>query len=1076
MASEEPENYLAVLKAAYDYEPQSEDEIAIKQDQLLLLVEKVDEDWWRVKIKGSTQDTDSQIGLVPAAYVEQAEHNSVVKALYDYEAAAPGELSVNEADVLLVFETEEDWILVQDKNSEKAGYVPGNYVEVFDADESPESAATSRIVVPDSPPKPAYVDPGERVASAKVTADDIKTWSVSELDKKGKKKKGTLGVGNGSVFFASESDKTPVQKWQTKDVASVTSEKAKHVEIEIGGSNPVTLHFHAGTKDNAEAIIEKLHSSKALTSTPTEQHEPEQLEPQQVATKKASVHFSPAAPTIIPDPEVAEEEEEPEPEHDGEDVATALYDFTADGDDELSVTKDERLTILERDGEEWWKCRNSKGQEGVVPASYLEAATGSGNIMNGHAVATKDDDEDDEQARLADEHRRQQEEEERRQQEAEEAERRKTEDAAKARKAEAQRKAKEAADAAGAERKARQKKKEAAAARATSPPAQPTRADPPRMSSSSREDSRQSSDVNRPAPEQTRVWHDRTGQFRVEATFLGFKDGKLRLHKVNGVIVEVPSEKMSAEDMRYVEKVTEKKRSTAHAISDDDIPLAIAKSAQKSQPPQKKKPQIDWFDFFLSAGCDLDDCTRYAASFERDKMDETLLPDITEGTMRSLGLKEGDILRVKKAIDKRRPTDNLSKQSSHLQDQLKKDEELALQLQAQENSGRGSAPNLFAGPGGALKAPRRGRPQPSKTLPPANVDLSAISTASGHIQRTESPRPSSAQHTSSSMTLPVRPSSAAASSTISGFDDDAWTNRPSSTKPVKTVSPPPALAPPPVTAPAPASIQPAPAVVPVSTSNGTPSLANTTENDIMSQLARLSELRKNSTPQQQPQPAPSPSIITPPVSFQAGMGMGPSPSPIGQLANSRIVSPPPQQPYNGPRGPFAPVPANQGLLQPLIPTQTGFSGFVPTKPIMNNSPSPFQNQMSTPGFMHAQPTGFQTPSPIMMQPTGAYGGGPFAGGVPAFNGQNGNFGSMSTLPMQPQVTGFSMMNQMNPSPFANPGGMSSPPPLPSNQVKDNSPANVFAQMKSGTFGNDDNQNNGQSGWGQQQQYSGYTGY
>ncbi|KJA28677.1 hypothetical protein HYPSUDRAFT_113271, partial [Hypholoma sublateritium FD-334 SS-4] len=53
--------------------------------------------------------------------------------------------------------------------------------------------------------------------------------------------------------------------------------------------------------------------------------------------------------------------------------------------------------------------------------------------------------------------------------------------------------------------------------------------------------------------EKTRVWHDRSGQFRVDATFLDFDNGKLCLHKVNGVIVEVPSKKMSLEDMRYVE-------------------------------------------------------------------------------------------------------------------------------------------------------------------------------------------------------------------------------------------------------------------------------------------------------------------------------------------------------------------------------------------------------------------------------------------------------------------------------------------------------------------------------------------
>jgi len=145
--------------------------------------------------------------------------------VYDYEATAPGELSVHEDDVLHMFYNEGDWILVQDSTTEgRAGYVPGNYIEVVDEeDPKPVPPAPTRIIVPDSvsllyflrlsrlnllqPPKPAYVDPADRVASTKVTADDIKTWSVSEIDKKGKKKKGTLGIGNGSLFFASESDK-----------------------------------------------------------------------------------------------------------------------------------------------------------------------------------------------------------------------------------------------------------------------------------------------------------------------------------------------------------------------------------------------------------------------------------------------------------------------------------------------------------------------------------------------------------------------------------------------------------------------------------------------------------------------------------------------------------------------------------------------------------------------------------------------------------------------------------------------------------------------------------------------------
>lgn len=91
MTSQDPEMYLAILKASYDYEPQSEDEIDIKENQLLLLIERVDEEsvllrysslpfheqslrWWKVKVKGTSQDIDNPIGLVPAAYVEQVNH------------------------------------------------------------------------------------------------------------------------------------------------------------------------------------------------------------------------------------------------------------------------------------------------------------------------------------------------------------------------------------------------------------------------------------------------------------------------------------------------------------------------------------------------------------------------------------------------------------------------------------------------------------------------------------------------------------------------------------------------------------------------------------------------------------------------------------------------------------------------------------------------------------------------------------------------------------------------------------------------------------------------------------------
>ena len=551
-----------------------------------------------------------------------------------------------------------------------------------------------------------------------------------------------------------------------------------------------------------------------------------------------------------------------------------------------------------------------------------------------------------------------------------------------------------------------------------------------------------------PPSEKTRIWHDRSGQFRVEAAFLGFQNRKLRLHKVNGVIIEVPAEKMSPEDMRYVEKITasQNKRQPGSSSpgprsgSDDDEPLesrrnSLRSSAKATRQPQKKKPQVDWFEFFLNAGCDVDDCTRYTSAFDRDKIDEAILGDITEGTMRSLGLREGDIIRVKKYIETSRPKAIAPKDDSA---QVRNDEELARMLQEEENSGskRSPAPNLFAGPNGVLKnnTQRRGRPTPSKSVP-TSVDVSAISNASETIKRTGSPSllsPSSSpsQGPTRAGSVPPMPG---------GFDDDAWTNRPSSTKPLtptptspqqpRTASAPPQPPAEPPAAPAIVQTKSAPTPQPQQTGGTGGGLAKTTEDDVFNQLARLASLRTQSptvtsSPPQPQRPviannsSPAPVVVSPPSGFGSGMGVGNSPVPIGQLQSNGL----PLQPQltavpnvNGPRGPFAPVPANQGLLQPLVPTRTGFAGFMPTGPSNNpgtNNLMGFQPQQN----VLPQQTGFMS-QPMMSNPTG----------FPT----NGLGQAQGFLPQQtgfPNTSGFQTPSPAPPVPplpnFQSPGAMS----------------------------------------------------
>lgn len=551
----------------------------------------------------------------------------------------------------------------------------------------------------------------------------------------------------------------------------------------------------------------------------------------------------------------------------------------------------------------------------------------------------------------------------------------------------------------------------------------------------------------------TRIWKDRTGNFKVEAEFLGVSNGKVRLHKVNGVVIDVPVDKMASEDVKLIKNLV--KRDRERQTSEDDIPLATSsvrspdndrerkerEKRHRAQQHQKKKPQVDWFDFFLSAGCDLDDCTRYAHNFERDRIDEEVLPELEANTLRNLGLREGDLIRVRKHIKAK-----FGRSAAIPQDDAGS---------SKVESGDKEGPGLFTGPSGGLKSTRRGRPTPSRGgadsvnpdgLKNASEELSRVSSPPSREAQNASPSPSKGERRSSS----VQPIVGSAG----GFDDDAWTVKPSS----KPATPQPAPAPAPSAAPAAPSPQPQS----VSPTPQQPQSNNDLAEDILKRMG-ITDKPSISAASQQRQTA------------------------SGFLSPNTLSSAPPPQPStspqpnpNGPRGPFAPVAQNAPMLNPLVPTQTGFSGFIPTRPAsggmqpqatgmsismnsgMSMAPQPTgmmaQPQMSMgtsmpmsmapqpTGFMmqqqQTQPTGFQnpqmtsfsqpqmpqyqSPSPqVNVQPTGM-------GQVPMSGG------------LAPQPTGIFS----NPSMF---GGAPQQQPQPTGSTPANKyePGNVFAAMKSG---------------------------
>lgn len=921
-------------------------------------------------------------------------------------------------------------------------------------------------------------------------------------------------------------------------MVSVSSDK-KNIRLEIGGPNGDTLSLVS--KEHYDAIVRKLESSYTLSQGSSSADPPTPGPPPASAPIKTaepkSVHWANSPDSEIP-PRSPSPDEPAEEDQDGT-MGIALYDFTGDASDELSVKEGDVLLVIDQSNEDWWKCRNQSGQEGVVPASYIDLDTDGTpeHTQEDSAEADVDDSAEREREEAAAATKREKERKERERIEREEEEERaraaeqkrlveerrkadelkkKAAEAAKQRKLEEeQAKAKSSREKEKERERRRKKDVEGSSSGEDAEEIIRKQQAKKRREADERRDPALRSSLTKASPSgKTRVWHDRTGQFRVEAEFKGFENGKLRLHKTNGVTIEVPAEKMSAEDMAYVARLTGKPASTSAKPTsprpnDDDIPLGKLQGAAKasslvtpSRPDPQPKKQVDWFEFFLNAGCDIDDCTRYAAAFERDKMDETLLPDLKADTLRSLGLREGDILRTLKAIEKKKWNAKSKADDPTYQQQLEADRKYAEKVQEAEYSGKlpppppgpipqlkstSPAPNLFSGPGGVLKDnTRRGRPTPSVNTRGAsiNVNESVLESASAQLVRGSSPAIASPIQTSS-----LQPVAAPKPVAAIGFDDndDAWAIRPSSAKPTPTASatPPvaPASAPPGPPAPAPA---PAFAVQPPERQQTTPTVqapSLTPEQDLLAKIAELAGSRRPPSAPIQPTVA-----ISPPVT---------SATPPAFLTNQSASVPTQSFNPNAPRGPFAPVPANEPLLKPLIPTNTGMVGFVPTRPNLNPSPSPIMPQQTSflnrpylnpsptginPGLggfqqsLATQPMGF-TPSlvpqatgfmpSLAAQPTGIPG---FMGTQPTgfqtgFGGMGGMGAGIPPVPPLPSSKFFGTASR----PYAHffldlssfntlsaPPQSLSPPPQPAGP--NHSPANVFASMKAGNFGGEEQPN------------------
>lgn len=521
----------------------------------------------------------------------------------------------------------------------------------------------------------------------------------------------------------------------------------------------------------------------------------------------------------------------------------------------------------------------------------------------------------------------------------------------------------------------------------------------------------------------TRKWTDRSGTFTVVAEFVGLTDGKIHLHKQNGVKIAVPVSKMSIEDLEFVEKAT--------GVSlDEDKPLSDIR--RRSQLPQekskpvgasiKKEPDYDWFDFFLKAGVGPHLCERYAQNFTKDSMDETILPDITSDTLRTLGLKEGDILRVMRYLD-----DQYNRKS--------KGRNVSFGGEEVIGNGEGNTGGLFSGPGGALRNnTRKGRPAPpvqtkdvveldaftkkdtSKPASPTEKGSAQASASGGKEEphgfedsawEVKHPKAASNSTANPSVTVsqPQQPSLTGAMADLSLLQEPL---QPAKTAPAPQPTRPTVSLPPP---------QPAPQQQPQMTGANPAFFAQLGQQPIP-QGSQLQGLNPQLAGFAQPQTS----------QFQTQQGPMPPrqrPQPPPMMGQGSLLPPPPQRPLSAPNNPSALGTA------PLQPQLTGLPQTTPHLAPPGHSLSELNQQRFQQAQLQPQPTGFGPPgfgvspfgSQIMPQPTGLIGQHP----SPFVNGPQST-GFQSMVPQQTGYPGFAQPSMQQPMPT---GSINSvlPPPL-----------------------------------------------
>lgn len=366
-------------RALYDYDRQTDEELSFTEDALLSVYDTSDEDWTLVGLSG-------EFGFAPANYIEitgAADHASPPPAQSPLQtrnveseppsspldAAAPQGPAAAIAGIMSHRTGNSTPAQPSSSPTVDRGLPPRPQYSPENSDgEAPPpslprrppsgqlSPPPTQYASPRSPDSDGGIAPSPPYNRAIPQSHDsdrghpspggFHLYNINEMVSAiGKKKKlpTTLGLNlaTGIIMIAPEKSRDgPQQEWTAEKLTHYSIE-GKHVFMELVRPSK-SVDFHAGAKDTAQEIVAGLGEIAGAARAE--------------GLREVLEIGAGNAPSS------------------GQRKGQILYDFLAQGDDEVTVgVGDDVIVLDDTKSEEWWMVRRIKnGKTGVVPSSYVE--------------------------------------------------------------------------------------------------------------------------------------------------------------------------------------------------------------------------------------------------------------------------------------------------------------------------------------------------------------------------------------------------------------------------------------------------------------------------------------------------------------------------------------------------------------------------------------------------------------------------------------------------------------------------------------------------------------------------------